>query len=111
VPVSRRKYEVAGLIALGGAQTALGRADDAVPELRRAVELADALTTPLGRWQARAALADAQARSSTDGAAARGTLLEAAAIVRDVLGSLLAEHAETYRADPRVSEVLAAAEP
>ena len=69
-PVGRTKYEVVSMITLGRTLAAQGLLTDAVSQLDDAVVLADALGSPLYRWQARAALADAQ-RGVPDRAAAR----------------------------------------
>ena len=104
----RRKYEVISLMLIGRALTAQGLGDEAAAELDAAVELADALGSPLLRWQARAALARARSRAS-GGADPETPLREAAAIVREVAASLAPERAETYLAAPQVVEVLQAA--
>ena len=76
----------------------------AVVELRSAVEIADALGSPLLRWQARAALAVALSRGSI-GADPNGPLQEAATIA----ASLAPERAKGYVAAAPVVEVLEAA--
>jgi tetratricopeptide (TPR) repeat protein len=106
--VHRRKYEAIALTLLGRALTAQGLADDAATELRTAVEIADALGSPLLRWQARAGLAKALSTGSK-GADPGGSLQEAAAIVRDVAASLAPERGSAYLAAPQVVEVLEAA--
>jgi hypothetical protein len=74
-------------------------------ELRRAFAEAEALGTPLYRWQVRAALADAiRTLDGEDAADAR--LLEAAGIIREVLAALSPDHAATYAAAPQVASVL-----
>ena len=80
----------------------------AVVELRSAVEIADALGSPLLRWQARAALAVALSRSSI-GADPDGPLQEAATIIRKVAASLAPERAKGYVAAAPAVEVLEAA--
>ena len=67
-PVGRRKYEVVSMITLGRALTAKGLFAEAAEQLKESVALADALGSPLYRWQARAALAEA-ARGVHDEAA------------------------------------------
>ena len=106
--VHRRKYEAIALTVLGRALTAQGQSDAAATELRTAVEIADALGSPLLRWQARAALAKALSTGS-NGADPGGSLQEAAAIVRDVGASLAPERGSAYLAAPPVAEVLEAA--
>jgi hypothetical protein len=56
--VHRRKYEAIALTVLGRALTAQGQSDAAATELGTAVEIADALGSPLLRWQARAAVGE-----------------------------------------------------
>jgi predicted ATPase/class 3 adenylate cyclase len=106
--VHRRKYEAIALTVLGRALTAQGQGEAAATELRTAVEIADALGSPLLRWQARAALAKALSTGS-NGADPGGSLQEAAAIVRDVAASLAPERGSAYLAAPPVAEVLEAA--
>jgi len=106
--VHRRKYEAIALTLLGRALTAQGQGEAATTELATAVELADALGSPLLRWQARAALARALSTGS-NGADPETPLREAAAIVRDVAGSLAPERGSAYLAAPQVAEVLEAA--
>jgi class 3 adenylate cyclase/tetratricopeptide (TPR) repeat protein len=106
--VHRRKYEAIALTVLGRALTAQGQSDAAATELGTAVEIADALGSPLLRWQARAALAKAPSTGS-NGADPGGSLQEAAAIVRDVAASLAPERGRAYLAAPPVAEVLEAA--
>ena len=101
--VHRRKYEAIALTTLGRALTAQGFGEAAAKELRSAVEVADALGSPLVRWQARAALAQA-------GPSDREVeLQDAASIIRDVAASLAPERAEVYVSAPQVVEVLQAA--
>jgi tetratricopeptide (TPR) repeat protein len=106
--VHRRKYEAIALTVLGRTLTAQGQSDAAATELGTAVEIADALGSPLLRWQARAALAKAPSTGS-NGADPGGSLQEAAAIVRDVAASLAPERGRAYLAAPPVAEVLEAA--
>ena len=103
----RKKYEVIASTTLGRALTASGLAGDATEELRAALVEADALGSPLYRWQTRAALADA-IRAVEGEDAADGHLAEAASIIREVLAALSPEHAAGYAAAPQVAAVLAA---
>jgi class 3 adenylate cyclase/tetratricopeptide (TPR) repeat protein len=105
--VSRRKYEVIALTLLGRALTAQGLVEEAAAELRSAVAAADALGSPLFRWQARAALAAAAvgARDAT----ADEPLHDAVEIIRGVAASLSPERAAAYLKAPQVVEVLEAA--
>jgi class 3 adenylate cyclase/tetratricopeptide (TPR) repeat protein len=104
--VKRRKYEVVGLTLLGRALTADRRAEAALPHLREAVTLADALGSPLFRWQARAALGDAESKSSESGEGAETHVREAASIIEEVARSLQPERAARYLDAPQVREVL-----
>jgi len=106
--VHRRKYEAIALTVLGRALTAQGQGEAAATELRTAVEIADALGSPLLRWQARAALAKAL-YSGSNGADPETPLREAATIVRDVAASLASERGKVYLAAPPAVEVLEAA--
>jgi class 3 adenylate cyclase/tetratricopeptide (TPR) repeat protein len=106
--VHRRKYEAIALTLLGRALTAQGQGEAAAVELASAVEVADALGSPLLRWQARAGLAKALSTGS-NGADPEGPLREAAAIVREVAASLSSERGKVYLAAPQVAEVLEAA--
>jgi tetratricopeptide (TPR) repeat protein len=101
---SRRKYEAISLTLLGRALTAQGLAEEATRELRSAVAAADALGSPLFRWQARSALA-AAAREAKDPTADQH-LQESAEIIRDVAASLSPERRAVYLAAPLVVEVL-----
>jgi tetratricopeptide (TPR) repeat protein len=104
---NRKKYEVIAILTLGSALTASGLTGDATTELRTAVAEADALGSPLYRWQTRAALADAvRTVEGEDAADAHG--LAAASIIREVLTDLSPEHAAGYAAAPQVASVLAA---
>jgi hypothetical protein len=105
-PVRRRKYEVVSTITLGRALTAQGLFADAGSQLHEAVRLADALGSPLYRWQARAALAEA-VRGTTDQApSSERCLEEAMGIIHEVASSLSPERAAGYLAARPVVEVL-----
>jgi class 3 adenylate cyclase/tetratricopeptide (TPR) repeat protein len=103
---SRRKYEAIALTLLGRALAAQGLAEEATAELRSAVAAADALGSPLFRWQARAALA-AAARTAND-ASGDEAIQDASAIIRGIAASLSPERAAVYLAAPQVVEVLEA---
>ena len=103
----RKKYEVIASMTLGRALTASGLAGDATTQLRSAVAEADALGSPLYRWQTRAALAEA-VRAVEGEDAADAHMTEAVAIIREVLAGLSPEHAAGYAAAPQVAAVLAA---
>ncbi len=101
----RKKYAVIATTTLGAALSASGLAEHARTELRSAVEEADALGSPLYRWRARAALADAVRRlEGVDAADAH--LVDAAGIIHEVVAGLSPEHAAGYAAAPRVAAVL-----
>jgi tetratricopeptide (TPR) repeat protein len=102
VASSRKKYEAIGRTTAGRALIGDGLYDEAATELRRAVAVSDALSSPLLRWQSRAALAQALARTGHDPGPAYH---EAATIIRDVADSLSAEHAAGYLAAPQVASV------
>jgi class 3 adenylate cyclase/tetratricopeptide (TPR) repeat protein len=99
----RPKYEAIALQTLGHVLTRQGLAQEAVAELGRAVTIADALGSPLGRWETRAALAAAQRAAGED---PTRTLAEAEAIVRAVAASLSPERGETYLSAAPVRAVL-----
>jgi tetratricopeptide (TPR) repeat protein len=105
-PVGRRKYEVMSLIALGRALTGQGTFSEAASQLHEAVSLADALGSPLYRWQARAALADAERGVPDEAGSADRDLEEAVRIIHEVAGSLAPERAAGYLAARDVAEVL-----
>jgi class 3 adenylate cyclase/tetratricopeptide (TPR) repeat protein len=105
-PVGRRKYEVVSLITLGRALTAQGLFPEAASGLHEAVSLADALGSPLYRWQARAALADAARGVPDEAGSADRDLEEAVRIIHEVAGSLAPERAAGYLAAREVAEVL-----
>jgi class 3 adenylate cyclase/tetratricopeptide (TPR) repeat protein len=108
--VKRYKYEIASLITLGSAMSALGSQEEAVGELRRAFELSEGPgSSPLLRWQARAALGEALTKDAATGEAGATALREAAKIITEVAGSLAPERAERYLAAPQVARVLEAA--
>ena len=99
----RPKYEAISLQTLGQALTMQGLAGEAVAELGRAVTIADALASPLARWETRAALATAQRAAGMDPEPRRS---EAAAIIQEVASSLSPERADTYLAAPQVRALL-----
>jgi class 3 adenylate cyclase/tetratricopeptide (TPR) repeat protein len=104
--VSRRKYLAIALTILGRALTAQGLAHEAVAELRSAVAEADALGSPLFRWQARLALA-AAVREAGD-ATPDELLADARSIILGVAASLSSERKALYLAAPQVVEALEA---
>jgi hypothetical protein len=67
------------------------------------VRIADALGSPLQRWESRAALADAKRAAGLDPEPA---LADAVTIIREVASSLQADRSATYLAAPQVRAVL-----
>jgi class 3 adenylate cyclase/tetratricopeptide (TPR) repeat protein len=104
--VHRRKYECVSRTILGQALVALRRPDEGLVELRRAVSGSDALGSPPGRWQSRAALAAALARVGDDDGAERA-YAEAATILRGVAAGLDPELSARFLDAEPVAEVLA----
>jgi tetratricopeptide (TPR) repeat protein len=103
--VRRRKYESIGRRILGETLLQMSRGPEALAELRAAVELADALVSPPGRWQSRAALGRALYATGDDegaGAAYR----EAAEVIRSMAATLSPEHEKSLLGAPPVQEVL-----
>lgn len=91
--IGRVKYDVSARIVLGTAQLGLGKASDAVGELKTAADDADRLGHPPTRWQAHAALARAlDAAGDDDGAVVESTSAER--IAADFVGTLDPEHAD-----------------
>ena len=106
-PVRRLKYETAARAILGQALLGLKRGGEAVSELRTAVDGADRLGGPPGRWQARAALAHAlHATGDDDGAAS--VFRESAEIIRTFAATLSPEHAKPLLAASPVQDILKA---
>jgi class 3 adenylate cyclase/tetratricopeptide (TPR) repeat protein len=103
--VGRTKYEVIAATTLGAALSASGLAEEARTELRKAVSEADALGSPLYRWQTRAALAGA-VRPLEGVDAADAHLADAAAIIREIVAGLSPDHAAGYAAASQVAAVL-----
>jgi class 3 adenylate cyclase/tetratricopeptide (TPR) repeat protein len=105
VSTRRRKYEVISRITLGRVLVAHGEHDAALGELHPAVDGADALGSPLFRWQSRGALGEAQKGSSDERAEAESTLKEAVVIVHEVADSLSPERSAAYLDAPQVVRV------
>jgi tetratricopeptide (TPR) repeat protein len=101
----RRKYEVLARAHLGRALLALGRPAEALGELRSAVEIADALVNPVGRWQSRVSLA-AALDATGDEEAAAATVIQARRILTDFAATLAPGRAATLLAAPRAREIL-----
>ncbi|MDP9343641.1 MAG: AAA family ATPase [Actinomycetota bacterium] len=107
-PVKRLKYEGFGRIVLGRALLQNGRPDDAFEQLRLAVDVADRLGGPPGRWQSRAALSEALYATGDDDRAEEA-FRDASAIVREVAAGLSPERAQRFLAAEPVSQLLARA--
>jgi len=106
LPVKRLKYEAFGRVILGRALCQARHPEEALAELRRAVEIADRLGSPPGRWQSRASLSEAlYATGDDDGAEA--AFREACDIVRAVAAGLSPERSKRFLAAEPVSELLA----
>jgi len=103
----RLKYETLARTILGTALVALGRWEEGLGELRTAVEGANRLGTPSGRWDAMGALGKAlYARGDDDGAAT--AYHRAAEAIRAFSATLTAEHANSLLAASPISELLSA---
>ncbi len=105
VRTRRRKYEALARAHLGRALVRLDRGDDGLRELGAAVELADTLVNPVGRWQARAALAAALAEMR-DQEGAAGALSDAQGILTAFAATLVPGRAATLLASPATRELL-----
>lgn len=105
VRTRRRKYEALARAHLGRALLALGRPDEGLTELRAAVDIADALVNPAGRWAPRAALADGL-RTTGDEAGSEAAANEARVIVTEFAASLAPARAESLLGAPPVRELV-----
>jgi class 3 adenylate cyclase/tetratricopeptide (TPR) repeat protein len=103
--VRRVKYEGLGRKTLGETLLKMGRGPEGVIELRAAVELADGLGSPAGRWQNRTALARALYATGDDVGAAE-VHREAAEVITSMAATLSPEHAGLFLAAPAVQEAL-----
>jgi len=103
VESGRRKYEAIARTTLGRILIAGSLRDDAAEELRQALIVGDELGSPLIRWRAKAALADAV------DAEADAQRQDSAAIIREVAAGLDAARGAAYLAAPEVVQVLDAA--
>jgi class 3 adenylate cyclase/tetratricopeptide (TPR) repeat protein len=101
----RVKYEAVARGVLGHALLALDRPEDAMRELRAAVNGADALGNPAGRWRAQADLARGLQATGDDEAAVHA-FGEAAEIIREMTAGLAPQRAERFTSVPEVAEVL-----
>jgi class 3 adenylate cyclase/tetratricopeptide (TPR) repeat protein len=103
----RLKYETLARTILGTALVALDRWEEGLGELRTAVEGANRLGTPSGRWDALGALGKAlYTRGDDDGAAT--AYHQAAEAIRAFASTLTAEHAKSLLAAPSISDILSA---
>jgi tetratricopeptide (TPR) repeat protein len=101
----RIKYEMLARAVLGNALMQLGRAPEAIPEVRTAVRIADRLGTPAHRWQTRAALGRVlMAVGKDDGA--QTALTEARGVIEAWAATLSAEHAGSLLAAEPVRDAL-----
>jgi class 3 adenylate cyclase/tetratricopeptide (TPR) repeat protein len=101
----RLKYETAARTILGTALVALGRWEEGVAELSTAVDGADRLGTPSGRWDALAALGKAlYTRGDDEGAAA--AYHQAAEVISAFAATLTSEHANSLLAAPSINDIL-----
>lgn len=105
--IGRLKYDVSARLVLGTALLKLGRGEDAVVELRTAVEGADHLGHPPTRWQAHAALGRALYGVGEDDVAAAASR-EAAKIIQGFASTLTPERARPLLASSPVQEILRA---
>jgi class 3 adenylate cyclase/tetratricopeptide (TPR) repeat protein len=105
--VGRRKYESVARSILGQALVGLRRPDEGLTELRAAVQGADSLGSPPGRWQSRAALAHGLLKVGDDNGAEEA-FAEAASVIRAVADGLDPELARRYLAAEPIQDVLVA---
>jgi eukaryotic-like serine/threonine-protein kinase len=101
----RRKYEAVARSQLGRALVGLGRPAEGIRALLAAVEIADAIVNPVGRWQARAALADGL-RTTGDEEAAATTTAEGRTILTDFAATLSPAHRDTLLASRSARAIL-----
>ena len=94
-PVRRLKYDIVGRTLLGQALVASGKPDQAIGELRLAVEKSDRLGTPPLRWQARAALGRALYASGDD-MGANDAFGQAASVIEAMAAGLRPERAARF---------------
>src|SRR5215831_4699885 len=100
----RRKYEALSLRAYGEALARLGRADDALTELRRAVEASDELVGAPARWAARASLGRVAYELGEDDEAVKA-FAEARELVDAFSATLAPQRAATLATAPVVHEI------
>jgi class 3 adenylate cyclase/tetratricopeptide (TPR) repeat protein len=105
--VRRTKYESVARAVLGKALMSMGRPQEALSELQKAVKGADSLGNPAARWRARADLAAALAATGDD-EGQETAFREAAGIIRKIEAGLTPERAKRFMATPQVSRVLTA---
>jgi Flp pilus assembly protein TadD len=103
----RTKYESVARAILGKALMSMGRRQEALTELQKAVKGADALGNPAARWRARADLAEALATTGDDDGH-EIALREAAGIIREIEAGLAPERAKRFVTTPQVIRLLTA---
>ena len=104
----RRKYVHASRLTLGRALHALGRTDEAIPELRRAVEGTTELGHPPAIWSTAAALARVLADTADDSGAEEAAGLSRRAL-DDFAAGLSATRRERFLASPQLASDIAVA--
>jgi class 3 adenylate cyclase/tetratricopeptide (TPR) repeat protein len=100
----RRKYEVRAREIYGQALARLGRHEEALSELHRAVEIADALVGPPARWHARATLGRVAYSLGEDDRAA-AAYAEGRRLVDEFAATLAPERAAKLATAPVVDEL------
>jgi class 3 adenylate cyclase/tetratricopeptide (TPR) repeat protein len=105
--VRRTKYESVARAILGKALMSMGRRQEALTELQKAVQGADSLGNPAARWRSRADLAAALAATGDD-EGQETAFQEAAGIIRAIEAGLAPERAKRFVATPQVAGVLTA---
>jgi class 3 adenylate cyclase/tetratricopeptide (TPR) repeat protein len=106
--VRRAKYEAVARAVMGKALLAMGRHQEALSELHKAVKGADLLGDPAARWRARADLASVRGAMG-DGDGQEKMFREAAGIIHAIEAGLAPERAKRFVATPQVARVLIAA--
>jgi class 3 adenylate cyclase/tetratricopeptide (TPR) repeat protein len=104
----RRKYEGAGRSILGRCLLEMGRAAEALTELRTAVSIADVLGSSPGRWRSRVELAQALYTTGDDDGAEQA-YREAAEVIRTMASGLSPGHRASFLSAALVAETLKAA--
>lgn len=103
--IPRPKYEAAARALMGEALVELGRGDEGVAELRKAVAVTDRLGSPTPRWHTWSGLGRAcYATGDDEGAAA--AFAQARTVIETWTSTLTPEHAASVLAAEPVTEVL-----